>query len=198
MDLDPEMLKEAEAQLGSYRGISSFKCAPSEKNPYQEEQFDLILIGSAWHWMDQQKTIREIERVLKPGGMVFIFEYQFPKCRDNPALNDWIRMKFNAEWKPATQTPRGSLKELTDCWRLHHQFSQNSLCSFVQQRNHTPKELAGVIASQSRYQHYEQSIPIQERTLIRQKLEVELAGLMRGEIGIFDYSYEGYLFKKRV
>lgn len=198
VDPDSEMLQEAQKQLSKYSSVRSWKCASSEKIPFPNSSFDLILIGSAWHWMSPDRSLEEIHRVLKPGGCVFIFEYQFPKCVEYSELNNWIRNRFNTVWKPATQTPRGSLKEITECWRQHFQFSQLYSGVVVQHRTHDSSELGGVILSQSRYQHYEQAFPKSEHTRLREQLERDLNHFLNGNSGKFTYLYEGFLFKKRV
>ena len=197
VDVDAERLAVARARLEKDHWVKSFSCSPAELIPHSDESFDVVLIGSAWHWMKAEQALCEIERVLKPGGVVFIFEYQFPKALNHGELNDWIRIQFNTVWKPQTQVPRGTLKELTASWRIHDQFSQRSALSLVGERTHDASELAGVIASQSRYQHYEQSLAEPEQLLERARLQKNLEDWMRSGICGFSYSYEGYLFKKR-
>jgi len=197
VDVDPEMLAVARSRFENKTYAKSFHCAPAESLPHPDESFDVVLIGSAWHWMKPEQSLREIERVLKPGGIVFIFEYQFPKALNQIELNDWIRIQFNTVWKPQTQVPRGTLKELTSVWRSHDQFSQCAALSLVSERMHDASELAGVIASQSRYQHYEQILPESEQLLERARLQKNLEDRMKPEICSFLYGYEGYVFKKR-
>lgn len=197
VDVDSEMLKRAPVQLGE-KTIRSMECTSSDKISLSQSSVDLVLIGSAWHWMKQEATIQEISRVLKPGGMVFVFEYQFPKTITHPALNDWIRIQFNSIWKPSSQVPRGSLKELTEQWRAHSEFAQVDTRTVLQDRLHDAESLAGVIVSQSRYQHFEQSFPKSEHSHLRSDLVKNLEGFLKGESANFSYSYEGYLFKKRV
>lgn len=198
IDPDQEMLQEAQKQFSANSKIKSTLVASAEKIPFPDQSFDLVLIGSAWHWMNQDFATNEIERVLKPGGVVFIFEYQFPKSIELGALNDWIRQKFNLEWKPAKQVPRGSLKELTECWRKHPHFSQIDFKEVVHDRFHSSTELAGVIISQSRYQHFENSLSSKERLPARLQLARDLSTLMDGKSALFRYLYEGFLMKKRV
>lgn len=196
VDADLEMLEQAKIQFANHDQIKSCDCAKAENLPFLKESFDLILIGSAWHWMNQELALKEIERVLKPGGFVFIFEYQFPKAVQLPELNDWIRNQFNSAWKPSHQTPRGSLKELTECWRSSSWFSQANSCGVVQDRLHHASELAGVIVSQSRYQHFEKYLPHDEKSKARQQLVKKLDQFLKCGSGNFRYIYEGYLFKK--
>ena len=198
VDLDPGMLDKAKVHFRSNSSVKSFHCASSEKIPYPDQTFDLVLIGSAWHWMKQEVSIKEIERVLKPNGLVYIFEYQFPKSPELLELNHWIRIQFNTEWKPANQTPRGSLRELTDLWRSSSEFSQIFSGVVAQQREHRASELGGVIISQSRYQHYEQVRSESERVQGREDLIRNLDQFLKEDAAKFDYLYEGFLFKKRV
>ena len=196
VDVDPQMLSEARERFAETAGVKSFLVAGAEKLPHSDRFFDLVLIGSAWHWMNPALAMQEIERVLKPGGAVFIFEYQFPKSVSNAGLNDWIRIQFNTEWKPETQVPRGSLKELTQCWRDHSCFSQVNQASFFSSREHQAAELAGVICSQSRYQHFEQRFSVDVQKTKRNELTEKLNQLLAGMPTQFSYFYEGYFFKK--
>ncbi len=198
VDPDKEMLEQAKKHFANHLQVQSFQAASAEALPFDDQSFDLILVGSAWHWMKQEFAVGEIERVLKPQGLIYIFEYQFPKAIENSKLNDWIRLQFNSTWKAPSQTPRGSLKELTHCFRNHPQFSQGDSCLVAQEREHHASELAGVIISQSRYQHFEQSFPIIEKGTLRTQLESNLDSFLMGGSAKFSYSYEGFLFKKRV
>jgi SAM-dependent methyltransferase len=40
----------------------------SEHIPAQDTSLDAVLVADAWHWFEPEPTIREIRRVLKPGG----------------------------------------------------------------------------------------------------------------------------------
>jgi len=192
VDPDSEMLREAKRKFSPQIPDQNFFCTSSTSIPLADDSLDFILIGSAWHWMDPVKTITEVQRVLKDGGGVYIFEYQFPKACEYSELNNWIRIQFNNEWKPSTQKPRGSLKEITECWRTHSQFSQSYSGTIVQERLHDSHELAGVIISQSRYQHFEQTFPENERLTKRAQLETKLSEFLGGSSAHFRYEYEGY------
>jgi SAM-dependent methyltransferase len=40
----------------------------SEHIPVDDTSLDAVLVADAWHWFEPEPTIREIRRVLKPGG----------------------------------------------------------------------------------------------------------------------------------
>jgi SAM-dependent methyltransferase len=197
VDIDPGMLEVAKTHFQNDSRVISVQCAPSETIPHSDGSFDLILVGSAWHWMRQSETVSEIDRLLVPGGGVYVFEYQFPRSVSLPELNEWIRVQFNTLWKPANQVPRGSLFKLTAILRNHFGFSQVDSIVMNDQRKHDAAELMGVIVSQSRYQHFEQALPAESRMAKRQELQQSLEQWMSNQPCVFSYPYEGYLFRKR-
>jgi ubiquinone/menaquinone biosynthesis C-methylase UbiE len=113
VDRDPKMLEEARNFLVGHTPIAvDLRFGPAEAIPIEDRAVDLVLVGSAIHWFRIEEAKKEIERVLKPGGLLFVYEYQFPKCREDAGLNEWVRRKFNIEWKAPNQSPRGTLAEL--------------------------------------------------------------------------------------
>ena len=43
-------------------------CAPAEQLPLDDASVDAVLVGQAWHWFDHARAVREVRRVLRPGG----------------------------------------------------------------------------------------------------------------------------------
>lgn len=168
IDPDPEMLALAE------RGENiRFTVGSAENIPLDNASVDLVLVGSAYHWFSRERAIPEMTRVLRPGGALFIFEYQFPKCLDDPSLHETIKRRFNQEWKAPSQTPRGTLRELTQelqdspDWKFH-----------LEDRPEWKEILdlnlfLGHLFSQSRYHHAEslEENPDRYREEIRHSLE---------------------------
>lgn len=56
-----------------------YSVSPAEHTPFADDSFDLIMVATAVHWFDQEQFFREVERVLKPNGMVAIWAYGFFK-----------------------------------------------------------------------------------------------------------------------
>lgn len=69
-DLSPEMIAEARKKPRSARLHYSVQDATNL--PYANETFDAVVIANALHIMpDPDRALREIHRVLKPGGLLF-------------------------------------------------------------------------------------------------------------------------------
>lgn len=70
--------------------------------PYADETFDLVISrGSVWFWEDQKKSLQEIYRVLKEGGMAYI-----GGGFANKELRNVVDMKMKArdsEWPQSRQ-----------------------------------------------------------------------------------------------
>lgn len=66
-----------------------------EHIPLPSETADAVLVSSAWHWMDPARAVREIARVLRPGGR-FGLIWTSPR-RDVPWLRDLRRSEPDRE-----------------------------------------------------------------------------------------------------
>lgn len=71
VDSSHKMIKECQKQTG-------IKCylAKAEDLPFEDNHFDKIIISDAFHhFQDQNKAMKEIDRILKAGGVVLIKEF---------------------------------------------------------------------------------------------------------------------------
>ncbi len=61
----------AEAKKGVYASNLRFEKADATALPYKDDSFDAVLIANALHIIPQpEQALREIDRVLRPGGML--------------------------------------------------------------------------------------------------------------------------------
>ena len=73
VDHDPLMIKEAQKQAAE-KGLSiQYSVSEVENLLYEDNQFDAITVGTAFHWFVNEKALAEIKRVLKKDGLLFIY-----------------------------------------------------------------------------------------------------------------------------
>ena len=84
LDIDPEMLSLARHEQTTRRVAGlTFLAADAQTLPYRDGSFDAVFnYGIVHHLEDWQSGIREVSRVLKPGG-VFYFEEIYPPLYAN-------------------------------------------------------------------------------------------------------------------
>lgn len=79
-----------------------FEVARAEDTGLDGSSFDLVTAGQCWHWFDGAVTLREVRRLLRPGGMLAIAYYSYlarhsAVARDTEALI----LEFNPTWTMA-------------------------------------------------------------------------------------------------
>ena len=195
---DLEMHHRAKVLTASYSQIQNHYCAPAESLPVADRSCDVVVIASAWHWMRYEQTVRELERVLRPGGVLYVVEYRFPRVKGNPGLNEWIRRQFNLYWKAENQTPRGSLFEITSSIRSASGFSQVTQLEKEEERVQSIDAFCGMIYSQSRFLNYESSLALEERSRYRAQIKSAIFEQAHtfSEIEAI-YPFQGFLFRRR-
>jgi SAM-dependent methyltransferase len=52
-----------------------FRAAPAEQSGLPEESVGLITVAQALHWFDLDRFYAEVQRVLKPGGVIAVWAY---------------------------------------------------------------------------------------------------------------------------
>lgn len=71
LDFAEEMLKVAQAK--NFKGNINYLCADIENCQLADKSFDAVVCYSAFpHFRDKPKSLREINRLLKGGGQLFI------------------------------------------------------------------------------------------------------------------------------
>jgi len=62
-----------------------FLAGTAEDIPLEDSSVDVVLVAQAWHWMDAQRTVPEVARVLTPGGRLGLV------WNDRDVRVDWVR-----------------------------------------------------------------------------------------------------------
>ena len=63
----------------------------AEQLPLAPGSCDLATMGSAFHWCERQATFAELERVVRRGGSVAIYDVELTGVSGSPALIGWLR-----------------------------------------------------------------------------------------------------------
>ncbi|MEX0271913.1 class I SAM-dependent methyltransferase [Leptolyngbyaceae cyanobacterium UHCC 1019] len=78
IDISTGMLAIAQQKLNGYASVK-FEQASATKIPTADEQFDVVVCASSFHYFDQpMDALAEMKRVLKPDGKMVILDW----CKD--------------------------------------------------------------------------------------------------------------------
>lgn len=89
-DLSAQML-EVVAQAAKEKGLDNIltRQGYAESLPFEDSTFDLVISRySAHHWHDVGRALREVNRVLKPGGGVIVMDVMSP---GHPVRDIWLQ-----------------------------------------------------------------------------------------------------------
>jgi len=89
-DLSSQMLEVVSA-AASEKGLANIATRQgyAESLPFAEQSFDIVISRySAHHWHDVGQALREVKRVLKPGGLVIIMDIMSP---GHPVRDIWLQ-----------------------------------------------------------------------------------------------------------
>lgn len=72
-DHDPLMVAEAASQAVKHGLTIDYSVGSAEQLPYPDVSFDIVTVGTAFHWFVNSDAMTEIQRVLRPGGMCAVY-----------------------------------------------------------------------------------------------------------------------------
>jgi len=70
-----------------------YRVAPAEKSGIDSNSIDLITVAQALHWLDLPNFYAEAKRVLKPGGLIAVWNYDFLQV--NPAIDAMVNRFYH-------------------------------------------------------------------------------------------------------
>jgi ubiquinone/menaquinone biosynthesis C-methylase UbiE len=87
-DVDTRMIESARSVISEH---ISYKIAPAQKLPFKNHKFRLVTSFASFHWMtktaeEATATMKEIKRVLVPGGVFFVVIKRNPPSYQTSAL----------------------------------------------------------------------------------------------------------------
>lgn len=115
----------------------------AESLPVRTASLDAVVVCSAWHWLDEELAVREMARVLRPGGVLGVV-WGGP----NHDL-DWVRELLSWDREGDVDADRRRLRrELTIPEGVLFSEPQTRVVEWALAR--TPAELAGLAGTYSR------------------------------------------------
>lgn len=76
IDISPEMLKRAQPRIDNYQGEIQAEIVDIHEMPYPEGHFDQVFTSCTFCSVPEPVTaLRSLNRVLKPGGRLYMFEH---------------------------------------------------------------------------------------------------------------------------
>lgn len=96
-DLSANQLKNARKKKNI-----SYSCELAERSSFPDMYFDLITVGQAIHWFDFQAFYKEVNRVLKPGGVLAVIGYGLftSNAETDSLIRDFYKNVVGPYWDP--------------------------------------------------------------------------------------------------
>ncbi len=128
IDASEGMLKHAQL-----RPNIAYQHGFAEQLDFNSAEFDLISVGSALHWFDQDRFFAQCRKVLAPAGTLAVYNDHFTAhMQDVTACKRWVRTRF-AKRFPASRRGMRDIDEIKagECgFRVSHRASFSHLVPF--------------------------------------------------------------------
>jgi ubiquinone/menaquinone biosynthesis C-methylase UbiE len=108
LDADPQMLRVAMAKAGRTGVAVTFDRGMTYSLPYPDASVDRVLSSLMIHHLktpDKERTAREIQRVLKPGGQLHVIDFGRPRSFYGKLLGPFLHIFEEANDNVAGRLP---------------------------------------------------------------------------------------------
>jgi SAM-dependent methyltransferase len=107
MDPEPEMLRIAEAEFGASGRISFVAGSSFDLSPALG-RFRLVTMGRSFQWMDRAETLRRLDWMIEPDGVVALFNSRHLEVPDNAWNADYRALVRRYAEDDRTHVKRGA------------------------------------------------------------------------------------------
>ena len=120
-------INESMLSLGRERSINenffqncSFTLASGESLPYKDDTFDLVSVGFGLrNFTNKEQGLKEMKRVLKPGGVLLILEFSKPTNSIFSKIYDWYSFNIIPKLGSLLANDAESYQYLAESIRMH-------------------------------------------------------------------------------
>jgi demethylmenaquinone methyltransferase/2-methoxy-6-polyprenyl-1,4-benzoquinol methylase len=120
-------INESMLALGKERAINenffqncNFALASGESLPYQDKTFDLVTVGFGLrNFTDKRIGLEEMNRVLKPDGVLLVLEFSKPKNSFFSKIYDWYSFNVITKLGKLLANDSESYQYLAESIRMH-------------------------------------------------------------------------------
>lgn len=144
-------ISEQQLQHAAHLPSIQYSLQRAEKTSFENNSFDLITVAQALHWFDQVAFDREVQRVLKPGGVLAVWGYNLLQIdpETDQSITAFYQNKIGSYWDAERSHIENEYSNLS--------FNLNEIktnCTFEIQTEWTLGELKGYLNSWSSVRHF--------------------------------------------
>ncbi len=78
VDPSADMRRLAESHLDQTMSHISFIHGTGQEVEVEDASVDIVSCGQVFHWMETEKALREVHRILRPGGVFVVYDCAWP------------------------------------------------------------------------------------------------------------------------
>ena len=160
-------ISEKQLQQAIHLSNVEYRIAPAEKLPFSDSSVDFLTVAQAVHWFDFDRFYSEVNRVLKPGGIIAVLGYGL--FTTNPQTDEIIRNYYENIVGPYWDPERKYLDEnyQTIPFPFDELPSRNFSASYKWRFDH----LIGYLSTWSAGNHYKKANGSDPLELIYERLQ---------------------------
>jgi len=143
-------ISERQLQNAILKNNITYSLQSSEQTNFADNYFDLITVGQAAHWFELPKFYKEVNRILKPGGVLALFGYGLFKTE--PALEKIVSHFYSKTLDGYWDPERKFVDEAYRSFEFPYvKFDNNGFSSYYEW---TIEQVLGFLSTWSAVQHY--------------------------------------------
>ena len=143
-------ISEKQLQQSKHAANIIYSIGNAEATGMKSLQYDLVTVGQAAHWFQLPEFYKEVQRVLKPGGVLALTGYMLPQI--DVAVDKVLQEFYNDLLGPFWDPERQLVDEAYET--LYFPYQKVEHPPFVSEYQWTLSQFLGFLGTWSAVQHY--------------------------------------------